>query len=74
MLDAASERIEERFINDAEAVRVGTIIAHDKKALAKWRRAIRKTPSQGLTGADLENVVFGLMRTNPDLVRVKQAA
>ena len=56
-----------------EAVRVGTVIASDRKALSKWqqiraRRDAAPGTSTGLTGADLERTIGALAITHPDLV------
>jgi len=55
-----------------EAVRAGTIFAHDAKAHRRWQSA---TPSaqpkgRGLTGQALEQAVMLLARTAPEYVVV----
>jgi hypothetical protein len=75
LFDAAYERRSARVQSDfdamVEAVRVGTIIAHDAKAARKWqtrkRSAVR---SRGLTGMDLERAVAHLAISNPEYVVV----
>jgi hypothetical protein len=70
-----------------EAVRIGTLIAQDRKALAAWRRHLAKLEPQrssgaglrgsgggGLAGAELERAVMGLRITNGDIVAVRTAA
>lgn len=68
-LDAATDRLtrtyERDFEANVEAVRAGTIFAHDKKAARKWaRRRIAKT-SRGLTGMALEQAVRGIAEMFP---------
>jgi hypothetical protein len=71
-LDAASDRIRRRrtdeFDSLVEAVRSGTIFAHDRRAAAKWRRATRERGNRqqrGLTGAELEAAVANVARMFP---------
>lgn len=86
-LDAALERLDEgsrRSFHDAvEAVRLGTITAHDQHALARWRSMAARASSlaasaagqggRGLTGAALERALQGMLLTNPDIVAVRVA-
>lgn len=50
-----------------ESVRIGTVIASDKKALGTWRnrryRSAQRT--RGLTGQDLEAAVMGIATMFP---------
>lgn len=75
-LDAASDRIGQHrkadFEASVEAVRVGTIFAHDQKAAARWRRSLARQDGHqvGLTGAALEGAVATLARSNPEYVVV----
>jgi hypothetical protein len=65
------------FDEQVDAVRIGTIIAFDKKAGDRWRRMRQRaqgTAGQALTGADLERTILGLAVSHPDLVLVKTAA
>jgi hypothetical protein len=67
-----------------EAVRLGTIIAQDRRALGRWRAhvarlgepaaragAVSGTGGGGLAGAELERVVFAMSRTNSDIVAIR---
>jgi len=55
-----------------EAVRVGTVLAHDAKAARRWHS--RKRPGvsrpKGLTGMALEQAVMTLASTHPQYVVV----
>jgi hypothetical protein len=74
LLDAAVERVESRTMADFDsavaAVRVGTIIAHDRKAAGRWDRqvAARNRQSAGLSGAALEHAIAALAATNPEYI------
>lgn len=77
-LDAASERLEERhraeFDGWVEAVRVGTIFAHDNKQYGKWRsRPHPGRQQRGLTGAALEQAVMRIAAMFPGQV-IREAA
>ncbi len=50
-----------------EAVRAGTIFAHDGKQHAKWIRA-RKPKGRSLSGAALETAVMNIARLFPENV------
>jgi hypothetical protein len=72
-LDAAEERQERDFRESVEAVRLGTIFAHDGRAYGRWnqrRRSSGSAPSGGggLTGMALERAIFGLAARNPEYV------
>lgn len=74
-LDAASDRLGRRRSGDfdalVEAVRVGTITAHDRKAADKWRRSVerRQAPKRrGLVGDALEAAVMGVAQMFPQNV------
>jgi hypothetical protein len=79
MLDVASDRVVERaqsrFDEMVEATRAGFIFAHDNRAAQRWRsrRQRERHPDRpvGLTGASLEQAVFALAASHPDLVAVK---
>jgi len=76
LLDAAVDRVEERASTDFDAavaaVRIGTVVARDRKAAASWDRKVarRNGKSVGLTGANLEAAIAGLAATNPEYVVV----
>jgi len=54
-----------------EAVRIGTIVAHDAKAYGHWQSHQRKGQSSvGLAGASLERTILSLAHAHPDLVDV----
>jgi len=60
-----------------EAVRVGTVLAHDKKAYDRWRSRPRTTAAaraKGLTGAALEAAVMRLAQIFPNNVIVERSA
>ena len=72
-MDAAVDRLsterEARFDGWVEAVRIGTIFAHDGKAHQRWvSRRKRDEASTGLVGASLERTILGLAAAHPDLV------
>ena len=52
------------------AVQIGTVIAHDKKALDRWRNR-RRHGQTGKTGAELEHAVMSLQMRNPEYVVVQ---
>lgn len=62
-----SARVE--FENAVEAVRIGTIIARNRKALSKWNSS-RRRDQKGKTGAALEHAVMSLQMRNPEYVVV----
>jgi len=74
LLDASVDRVEERAETDFDravtAVRVGYVIARDRKAARSWdRRVARKHgESVGLTGAALESAIGALAATHPEYV------
>lgn len=78
-IDAATDRIvrthEREFDAMVEAVRVGTIVASDRKAFGRWQsiRARREAKAVGaagggLSGASLERAILGIAAANPGLV------
>jgi hypothetical protein len=72
-MDAAVDRLDRertaRHESWIEAVRVGTIFAHDGKAHLRWVQSRgRTTQGIGLAGAALERTILGLAATHPDLV------
>lgn len=74
-MDTAQERIEHDAAVEHEsmviAVQIGTIIAHDAKALRQWQARSRRNKGEaGLTGAALERAVMGLRARNPEYVVV----
>jgi hypothetical protein len=61
-----------------ESVRIGYIIARDKKAANRWkaqkgRRMTSAEQSRGLTGASLERAVASLAAAHPEYVVVGAA-
>lgn len=69
-LDRAADRLRREFIDRAEAVRVGTVAALDKKAAQRWRTIVASsTPrKRGLVGQALETAVSALALRNPEYV------
>lgn len=72
-LDAHQERIQARAQADfdgwVEAVRVGTIFAHDNKQYGRWRAKARPSQrSRGLTGEALEAAVGRIAQMFPQNV------
>lgn len=76
LLDAAIDRVEKRVQTDfdraVDAVRIGNVIARDRKAASRWDRAVaRRTGTRhGLSGASLEHAIASLRATNPEYVVV----
>lgn len=74
LFDAAQDRIEQlataEFERLVEAVRIGTVFAHDAKQYTSWRsrRAGTVRASPGLAGAALERTIGALALSHPDLV------
>lgn len=72
---------ERSFHDQVEAVRLGTITAHDKAALSRWRSLQARLShmaapasaegGRGLTGAALERALHAMSITNPDIVAVQ---
>lgn len=81
--DSAQERIERDSRNDyerrVEAVRIGTIFAHDSKQYASWRAritapvALTASDGGGLSGAELDSAIDQLALRRPDLVMAAAA-
>lgn len=76
-LDAAQDRLsaeaKTRFEEAVESVRVGYIIANDRKAHQRWQSHSRRTSTgkgAGLTGMALERRIANLAATNPEYVVV----
>lgn len=69
--DAAQDRVERVTTADheraIEAVRVGTIFAHDSKQYTRWRNRTRQATgrSRGLVGAELEAAVMRIAAMFP---------
>lgn len=63
------------FDQMVEAVRVGSIFAHDQKAYDRWQRRpkARSKPQRGLTGHALEAAVMRIANQFPDNVVVGAA-
>lgn len=62
------------FDQMVEAVRVGSIFAHDQKAYDRWqRRPKARSKSRGLTGHALEAAVMRIASQFPDNVVVGAA-
>lgn len=74
LLDSSVARVEQRIEADFDAavaaVRLGTVIAHDRKAATRWDRSVAKRhkTSLGAAGAALENAVASLAATHPEYV------
>ena len=78
LLDAGQDRLiveaDRRFTEAVESVRIGTVIAQDRKAYSRWRTRRRHPLARtaadggGLTGRALESAVLGLAATNPEYV------
>lgn len=67
-LDAAAERVETARDARIEEIRVGTLLAHDKKALDKWRQRRTRTTTTGkraLVGNALEAAIAGIASLFP---------
>lgn len=67
-LDAAAERVEAAYDTRIEEIRVGTLLAHDKKALDKWRQRRNRVAAKGkrgLAGEALEAAVAGIASLFP---------
>jgi hypothetical protein len=75
-LDAAQERIEDRFETQVEAVRVGMVIAGNPKAMQRWSSRTRRFGKQqrGLTGAALDSAVMNVAAMFPGNVIHQVAA
>lgn len=60
-----------------ESVRIGTLVAHDRKAANKWKamkgRLTAASGGGGLTGAALERQVMALAASHPEYVVVEAA-
>ncbi len=75
-LDSMVDRVEGRLSADFDsmvaAVRVGTVIARDKKAARRWDRDVARRTGRkhGLAGAQLEQAIMGLAATHPEYVVV----
>jgi hypothetical protein len=74
LLDSAVDRVETRlqadFDSTVNAVRVGSVIARDRRAASRWDRQVarRNKTSAGLSGAALETAVASLAATHPEYV------
>jgi hypothetical protein len=73
-LEPAQRRLERSaqaaFDNDIEAIRLGTIFAHDRKAFSRWHsRRNAKTRRPSLSGAALEQAVMRIAQVFPDNVQ-----
>lgn len=58
----------EQAEQSVEAVRSGTILAHDKKAYQRWRSgqaSVHRAKGRGLTGVALEQAVLRIGRLFP---------
>jgi hypothetical protein len=53
-----------------EAVRVGTVLAHDAKAARRWHSRRRRAEGKpaGLTGMALERAIAGLAAAHPEYI------
>lgn len=66
-LDAAADRVDERFRSSVEAARMGTVFASNRKAYDQWRRDAAPK-GRGLTGDALEAAVRRIAEQFPDNV------
>lgn len=48
-----------------ESVRVGTVIAHDKRAASRWASQSRHKVARGMKGHDLEAAIAGMASMYP---------
>lgn len=58
-------------------MRVGTVVAHDRKSADAWRAELRRgarPAGGGLTGAGLERAVMALAMRNPEYVQLATRA
>jgi hypothetical protein len=58
-----------KFDEMVEATRIGTVIASDARAYARWRTRTGG-PVRAATGADLERMLKGLAAAYPENVKV----
>lgn len=76
-LDSAQDRITadaERSFDDAvEAVRIGTVAAHQKDFYRKWRNRPKRVKQQSLSDAALESAIMNIAKMFPDNVQVVPA-
>jgi hypothetical protein len=68
-VDRNADRAQARFDTMVEAVRAGTIFAHDGRQHARWAASKQRMARKGLTGADLEAAVMGIARMFPGNVQ-----
>lgn len=80
LLDAAIDRLEEEATSEfetmVEAVRSGTILAHDSKAYQRWRSKIGRRKGSGdplLDAINLERKIASLAGMNPEYVVIEKA-
>ena len=73
-MDRMQSRSTGEFDSMVEAVRVGTIVAHDRQAYSRWQsvRRRRAGQSEALTAAALEAGVMALARSHPEYVVMEQ--
>lgn len=74
MFDAASDRLQQaadqRFHEMVEAVRAGTVLAHDQKAYSRWRSDVKRSnaPADTKKGlAELIRAAGGVVRDHSEL-------
>lgn len=67
-VDRLRDRAQHRFDAMIEAVRAGTIFAHDGKAHGNWLRKRKSPLARGLTGEALERAVSGFALVHPEYV------
>lgn len=59
------------FTEQVEAVRIGMVVAQDRKAFQRWRTSMARIAPQArpsLSGAALEAAVMSLSRSHPEYV------
>lgn len=72
--DAAQDRLERtteaEFDRAVEAVRIGTVFAHDAREYTRWRNRRRAASgkTRGLVGAELEAAVMRIAKLFPNQV------
>lgn len=78
-LERGQVRAHAAYRQAIDSVRAGTIFAYDARAWQRYLSAaqLRQRQLQGnarpLSTADLEQVLLGMARTNPDIVAIRHA-
>lgn len=69
LMDSAADRLDLRFTERVEAVRIGTVAAHDRSAARKWRSMKQRSqPAPQLGDAELEAAIRHIATQFPDNV------